>query len=137
MVLIGYAIINLMNKPRQFLNKTETMQALSERAKDGFRTGDARWKDIDDLIKRWKRRNPQGYEDNMAYVQEKRDSLKDTKFGEWTDDKNRKMGTRIGLAIHPELLNLIESFYPDFMTKKGDVGEFGKRYKQFQIPDKI
>lgn len=132
MVLIGYAIIKSMKKPRQFLNKTETMQALNERAKDGFRTGEARWKDIDDLIKRWKKRNPQGYEDNMAYVQEKKESLADKKFGEWGNS-----GTRLGLAVHPELMNLIESFYPDFMTKKGDVADFGKRYPQFQIPDKI
>lgn len=124
-------------KPRQPMTQAETMKALSDRAKNGWATGEARWKDIDDLIKRWKKRNPQGYEDNMAYVQEKKESLADKKFGEWTDGNKKKMGTRLGLAIHPELMNLIESFYPDFMTKKGDVGEFGKRYPQFQIPDKI
>ena len=94
-------------------------------------TGDAKWKDIEDLINRWAKRNPQGAIDNERWVKESHDSLKDKKYG-----KTKGMGEgRIGISIHPELMQYIEAFYPDIMSTKDDLHEFMKRFPKFRVPE--
>lgn len=94
-------------------------------------TGDAKWKDIEDLINRWARRNPQAALDLERYVKEVGAGLFDKKHG---SNKNSVLG-RIGVAIHPELLQYIKAFYPDFMDTKSDLHEFMKRFKKFRVPE--
>jgi hypothetical protein len=95
-----------------------------------------RWEDIADLIDRWKRKNPEGYKQNMDYVAAVKEELKDDKHAEWkADDKGT--GMRLGLMIHPELMTFIEHFHPEFMKSNKDVKEFGRRFNNFQIPQKI
>lgn len=91
-----------------------------------------RWDDIADLIDRWKRKNPEGFKLNMAYVAEIKEELKDPKFAKMDTD-----GLRMGLSIHPELLSFIEHFHPEFMKSNTDVKEFGRRFTNFQIPERI
>lgn len=105
-------------------------------------TGEAKWKDINDLIRRWSIRNPVAFALNMDYVKDIKGGLKDKKFGQTggagnTGAVGSSSGTRIGLAIHPELINYIQAFYPDFLDKNEDVHEFGRRFKNFCIPEKI
>lgn len=95
-------------------------------------TGAAKWKDIEDLINRWARRNPRGAMDNEKWVKEAHADLKDKKFGK---SDSEGMG-RIGLSIHPELMQYIEAFYPDFMSTKEEMREFMKRFPKFRVPEK-
>jgi hypothetical protein len=97
-------------------------------------TGEAKWKDIGDLVKRWAKRNPEAYNLTAAYVQEVRSGLKDKKHGVM-GGSSLSGGTRIGIAIHPELMIYIQAFYPDFMDKNSDVTEFKKRFPVFKVPE--
>lgn len=94
--------------------------------------GEAKWNDIEDLINRWARRNPQGALDTERYIKEVQSGLKDKKHGK---SSSEGMG-RIGIAIHPELMQYIQAFYPDFMDSKEDLHEFMKRFKKFRVPEK-
>ncbi len=94
-------------------------------------TGDARWKDIEDLINRWARRNPRGAVENEQYVKEAQSTLLDKKHGLMGGDN--QPNTRIGVAIHPELMNYIQAFYPTFMDTKSDLHEFKRRFPKFRV----
>lgn len=96
------------------------------------KTGTDKWKDIEDLINRWARRNPQGAIDNERWVKEAHADLKDKKHGQ---SGSEAMG-RIGVSIHPELMSYIQAFYPDFMDSKEDLHEFMKRFKKFRVPER-
>lgn len=101
--------------------------------KDNYVSSGDKWADIEDLIKRWKRRNPEAFRQNMAYIKKKRESL----GGEYAKYGGGETGAmRLGLAIHPELLNYIESFHPDFLKANEDVRIFRKRFKNFAVADK-
>lgn len=107
---------------------------------DEFKWQTDKWADIADLVKRWRRRNPEGYRTNLLYVKEKKAGLKDAKFGLLGGPGKSNVvqgGTRIGLAIHPELLNYIENFYPDFLSSNEDVQIFAKKFPAFAIPEKF
>lgn len=93
--------------------------------------GEAKWKDIEDLINRWAKRNPQGARDNEQWVKEAQAGLADKKHG----TVKGMAGGRIGISIHPELMNYIQAFYPDFMDTKEDMHEFMKRFSKFRIPE--
>lgn len=98
--------------------------------------GEEKWRDIEDLINRWAKRNPQGAYLNEQWVKEAHEGLLDKKHGLMggkIDDANLS-GTRIGVCIHPELMNYIQAFYPDFMDSKEDLHEFKKRFKKFRVP---
>lgn len=95
-------------------------------------TGDAMWRQIDDLVVRWAKRNPYGANMNRLYNQSVRDELKDKKFA-----KSSSMADgRLTLSIHPELVHYIESFYPKFFESKANVKKFAKTYKMFAIAEK-
>ena len=94
-------------------------------------TGEAKWKDIEDLINRWAKRNRQGAIDNERWVKEAHAELSDKKFGH---SANMAEG-RIGLSIHPELMQYIETFYPKFMQTKEEMHEFMKRFPKFRVPE--
>lgn len=98
-------------------------------------TGEARWKDIEDLINRWARRNPKGAIENEQYVKEVQSTLIDKKHGLMGGkaDTANNPGTRIGVAIHPELMNYIQAFYPTFMDTKEDLHEFKRRFPKFRV----
>lgn len=96
-------------------------------------TGEAKWRDIEDLINRWARRNPRGARELEAAIKETRSTLADKKYGK---SGAEAMG-RLGLCIHPELLNYIEAFYPKFMQTKDEMHEFMRRFPKFTIPERI
>lgn len=99
-------------------------------------TGEAKWKDIEDLVRRWARRNPREFMATKEYVNEIKEGLKDKKFGMMGGAKNGiGGGTRIGIAIHPQLMTFIQAFYPDFMDSNSDLAEFKKRFPAFRIPE--
>ena len=93
--------------------------------------GEEKWADIEDLINRWAKRNPTGAVDNERWVKEAQSDLKDKKHGR---SGAESMG-RIGISIHPELMQYIQAFYPDFMESKDDLHEFMKRFKKFRVPE--
>lgn len=101
------------------------------------KTGEAKWKDIEDLINRWARRNPQAAYQTERYVKAVQEGLKDKKHGLMGGkaDEANNPATRIGVAIHPELMNYIQAFYPNFMDTKEDLHEFKKRFTKFRIPE--
>lgn len=102
----------------------------------GGNTGEAMWSQIDDLVKRWARRNPFGANWNMVYNEDRRSGLYDGKFAA-TYDKETGITTRTTISVHPELVNYIETFYPKFFESKDNVRRFGNTYKMFRIADKI
>lgn len=114
------------------MSQTDTILAMNKRLKAGFLTGEAKWKDIKDLVDRWVKRNPEEYQDTLAYIAYRKSELKDKKFGTGESDS-----MRVGLAIPPTLMHYLESFHPTFMQDNSDVVEFGKRFKAFQIPEKL
>lgn len=103
-------------------------------------TGDAKWKDIEDLINRWARRNPAGAYMTEKYIRATREDLIDKKHGlmggKGGGDTNAP-NTRIGVAIHPELMNYIQAFYPTFMDTKEDLHEFKRRFPKFRVSESI
>lgn len=97
-------------------------------------TGDAKWKDIEDLINRWARRNPRGAWELESYIKELQAGLSDKKFGA-SSSGDSAMG-RIGLAIHPEMMQYIQAFYPNFLDTKDEMHEFMNKFPKFRIPEK-
>lgn len=95
--------------------------------------GEAKWRDIEDLINRWARRNPIGARELEAAIKQSRFELKDKKFGK---SGAEAMG-RHGVSIHPELMNYIQAFYPTFMDTKEDLREFMRRFPKFRISEKV
>lgn len=97
--------------------------------------GDAKWRDIEDLVNRWARRNPRGAWELEQSIKEKRASLTDKKYG--TLNNEGMAGGRIGIMLHQELLQYIEAFYPKFLSTKDELHEFERRFPKFKIPEKI
>jgi hypothetical protein len=102
-------------------------------------TGSAKWADIEDLINRWARRNPQGAWLNEQWIKEAQADLMDKKYGRMGggEDKGTGITNRYGICIHPELMNYIQAFYPTFMDTKEEMHEFMRRFPKFRIPEKI
>jgi hypothetical protein len=100
----------------------------------GSKTGSAMWVEIDDLVKRWARRNPFGANWNMTFNQNVRDNLTDKRFAS-SYDQGTGITTRNSISIHPELMNYIETFYPKFFESKDNVRRFGNTYRMFKIGD--
>lgn len=95
-------------------------------------TGDAKWKDIEDLINRWAKRNPQGAWELELSLRESRELLADKKFA----TSKTMAGGRHMLSLHPELLQYIETFYPKFLSTKDELHEFMRRFPKFAVPEK-
>lgn len=102
----------------------------------GGKTGEAMWKEIDDLVVRWTQRNPFGANWNRIYNQHLRDQA-DNKYAEWQDEGGRGLGTRNTIAVHPELMVFIETFYPKLFESNANIRKFAKRYPMFKVADKI
>lgn len=97
-------------------------------------TGDAKWRDIADLIARWGRRNPDAMQLTIDYAKDLQEGLKDKQHGQMGGGNTA--GTRIGVVIHPELMNYIQAFYPDFLDSNEDVAEVKRRFPKFKVPEK-
>ena len=104
-------------------------------------TGEAKWKDIEDLINRWARRNPRGAYEHEQYIKQFRSEMKDKKRGFIDGPRSSKGvdngGTRVGISMPPQLMQYIEAFYPDFMDTKESLHEFEKRFPKFVIPELV
>lgn len=90
-------------------------------------TGRAKWDDIEDLVKRWARKNPQGFQENMRWVQQDR--------AEYLMKPDRTL--RKGILIHPHLMVYIQQFYPTFMDTNLDVRGFSRRFPNFVVDDGV
>lgn len=98
-------------------------------------TGEAKWKDIEDLINRWARRNPRGAWDNEQWLKAAKSDLHDAKYGKL---KNEALaGGRFGVSLHPELLQYIQAFYPDFLQTKDELHEFMRKFPKFRVSEKV
>lgn len=102
-------------------------------------TGEAKWKDIEDLINRWARRNPQGAYLNEQWIKEAKAGLIDKKFAKMGGKADKETGitNRFGVSIHPELEAYILTFYPKFMSTKEDLHEFMRRFPKFTVPESV
>ena len=100
----------------------------------GGKTGSAKWAEIDDLVKRWARRNPFGANWNRIYNENVREGLIDKKFAA-SYDGGTGITNRTSISIHPELMGYIETFYPKFFESKENVRRFGNTYKMFKLGD--
>lgn len=83
----------------------------------------AKWKDIDDLVKRWARKFPQEYQDNMGWVKSDRE--------DYLMKPTREL--RKGILIHPRLMIYIQHFHPTFLDTNQDLKEFSKRFPAFVV----
>lgn len=98
----------------------------------GGKTGSAMWKEIDDLIRRWAKRNPRAANLNRLYNQQVRDGLTDHKYA-----KSSSMADgRLLLSVHPELIVYLETFYPKLFASKENVRKFANTYQMFSIPER-
>lgn len=97
--------------------------------------GDAKWKDIEDLINRWAKRNPRGALDNEAWIKETREGLFDKKHGVLSNEG--MAGGRIGIILHPELEQYIKAFYPDLFETKEGLHEFMRRFPKFKVRSQV
>lgn len=102
----------------------------------GSKTGDAMWREIDDLVSRWAARNPFAANWNRIYNQNVRDGLYDQKFAA-SYDKDTGITNRTTISIHPELMSFIETFYPKFFESKENIRKFGNTYKMFRLGEKL
>lgn len=108
----------------------------------GSKVGEAMWEEIDDLVKRWTKRNPVGANYNRYFNQGVRDGLAKQGKGVTatldSESKGGKAGIRTSsvISVHPELVSYIEAFYPRFFESKENVRKFGTIYKMFRIPEK-
>lgn len=98
--------------------------------------GEAKWADIQDLINRWAKRNPKAAIETERYVRSLHAELADKKHGTSKDEKTGIVN-RVGICIHPELMNYIQAFYPNFMDTKEDLHEFKKRFPKFRIASEV
>lgn len=105
--------------------------------------GEAKWKDIEDLINIWAKRRPQKAIEHEKYLREIRGNFVGNKWGfiDELDDSGKKRqaisgGTRISVSIPQELMQYIEAFYPKFLETKDELNEFKKRFPKFCILQK-
>lgn len=103
------------------------------KAKPKNLTGDAKWKDIEDLINRWARRNPRAAWELEQTILETKASLADKKFA--TLSNEAMAGGRLKLIMHEELMQYIQVFYPKFLSTKQELHEFHHRFPKFAIPE--
>lgn len=96
-------------------------------------TGDAKWKDIEDLINRWAKRNPRAAWEMMQVIEETRGNLFDKKHG--TLKNEALAGGRLKIVIHDELMQYIQVFYPKFLESKTELHEFLRRFPKLSIPE--
>jgi len=82
-----------------------------------------KWKDIEDLVKRWARKFPHEYQDNLKWVKDDRE--------DYLMKPTREL--RKGILIHPRLMVYIQHFHPTFMDTNLDVKEFSKRFPAFVV----
>lgn len=89
------------------------------------------WNDIADLIERWSKRVPDDLALNMSWVEEAKKGLDDKEFG-----TNKSDTMRLGLLLHPTLINYLEEFYPTLFSDNKNVKTFAEKFKKFAIPEK-
>ena len=98
--------------------------------------GEAKWKDITELVQLWAARNPRGWRQQKQWTNDtsiyaihsgKKGKL-DSSIGQYG-----KVGpdTRISVLMHPELMEYISVFYPRFLTTKDELDEFKHRFPVF------
>jgi len=88
------------------------------------------WADVGDLIDRWSKRFTEELSDNMKWVEEAKKDLKN-ELGE-SESKN----LRLGLLMHPSLMNYLEHFYPKLFASNENVKTFAEKFSKFSIPEK-
>jgi hypothetical protein len=97
--------------------------------------GEARWKDIEDLINRWAKRDKIGALELEESIKDVRENLTDKEHGVLENDA--MAGGRIGIMLHPTLEQYIKAFYPDFLETKDDLHEFMRRFPKFKVRKQI
>lgn len=97
--------------------------------------GDGKWKDIEDLINRWAKRNKKGAAELELWIKSAREEMVDRKHGRLL--KEGMANGRIGIMLHPELEAYIKAFYPDFLSTKDELHEFMKRFPKFKVREVI
>lgn len=105
-------------------------------------TGAAKWRDIEDLINRWAKRNPKAAYQQEMWLKATRDTLFDKKHAKITQEYSGKhlkqtAETKYGTLIHPELLSYIEYFYPKIFSTKESLHEFMGHFQKFKIRREI
>lgn len=102
-------------------------------------TGAAKWKDIEDLINRWAKRDPKGAYQLEKWLTATREGLYDKKNAKWDRNFDAKYGKvspdmKLGLLIHPDLEAYILAFYPDMFSTKESMHEFMRHFPKFTMP---
>jgi hypothetical protein len=106
------------------------------------KTGASKWKDIEDLINRWARRNPIGALMQEKWLKQDKETLFDKKNAKWAQDFNGEMGhisaeVKYSTLIHPELIEYLEVFYPDLFSTKESLHEFMIKFPKFKIRQRL
>ena len=94
------------------------------------------WVVIEALIKIWLKRSPEEFKGFKIHIKNIKETRLDPKFGQ---TKSKKQERRLTLIFPLTLQKLIRTVYKvdELQFDKKFFGEFGKRYKMFQIPERI
>lgn len=101
-------------------------------------TGAAKWRDIEDLINRWAKRNPAGARQQEMWLRATKETLYDKKNAKMETSFGGRYGrrsaeTKYSTLIHPQLLEYLEAFYPDLFKTKESLHQFMTRFPKFKI----
>lgn len=102
----------------------------------GLRQTKDLWIVIQELIRIWFSRNPSDFQGFKVHIKDIRETRLDPKFGQTA---NKKQERRLTVIFPLALQSLIRSLYSaqELPFDQEFFREFAKRFKFFQIPDKL
>jgi hypothetical protein len=94
------------------------------------------WEAIEELVKHWSQDCPEEFNGFKVHVKNMRDTQIDPEFGQ---TKSKEQERRMTLVFPLKLQAMIRAVYPVEELEMGSefFEEFARRFKMFQIPDKL
>jgi len=95
-----------------------------------------KWTVIKDLIKIWMERSPEEFKGFKVHLKDIKETRLDKKFGQ---THSKKQERRLILVFPMALQSLIRTIYSssELPFNRAFFHEFGKRFRIFQIPEKL
>jgi len=95
------------------------------------------WKVIEFMVEAWAKKAPEEFNAFKVHLQDTRSGLDDRKFG--TTSSGKDMDRRLTIVFPQDLMYMIRSVYKsdELPMDRRFFDEFGKRFRIFQIPEKL
>jgi hypothetical protein len=95
------------------------------------------WTVIEMLVEAWAKKTPEDFKAFKLHLSDTKSGLDDKKFGRTTGDKY--MERRLTVVFPQDLMYMIRSIYKndELPMDKKFFSEFAKRFRIFQIPEKL